>query len=335
MTSGILVAVACGVLLLSASCVTVNTAQYRVLEDDEISRQISQEVNAVNNRVMEALQTGDFDSFFSLYITNAPNGLQVDRAALLSVFPKMTELAKGKEFAAHRDYYITWTGKGSIRAVTLPANDNDITLFLDRIEDEMFVSLMRSHEFNSLMVSLAYARQAGEWMLCYAHIGSFEIANKGAGQWYEEALTLEERGELIPAVFRIQMAEECSRSAPFTQHAARNKITGLSQKLEIEVTAKYSFPAEVSLPGSPLIYYLAPQFVQNDLLPVVRYVTTIPLEDVKQLEDEARAMATLVMDMYPRIAHGASHIVFKAYAEPPTDPSRYYNSYGTVVEVAQ
>jgi hypothetical protein len=50
-------------------------------------------------------------------------------------------------------------------------------------------------------------------------------------------------------------------------------------------------------------------------------------------EDEANQMSPVVQEMFTGIADGASNIVFKAFSEPPTDPNKTYQSYGTVVEV--
>ena len=44
-------------------------------------------------------------------------------------------------------------------------------------------------------------------------------------------------------------------------------------------------------------------------------------------------MGPLIQELFPGIADGASYIIFKAFFEPPIDPNKTYDGYGTVVSV--
>jgi len=79
------------------------------------------------------------------------------------------------------------------------------------VNDEIFVSIMQTPDgFNKFLASLVYTRQDNQWKLYELHIGSYSIADKNAVQWYEDAKSNYDKGYLVSAMFRLQLASEGS-----------------------------------------------------------------------------------------------------------------------------
>lgn len=76
-----------------------------------------------------------------------------------------------------------------------------------------------------------------------------------------------------------------------------------------------------------------PQFVKGDLLPLVKYLSSIPFEKETDLRKEAQGMLPELEKLFPGISSYSDHVVFKAFNEMPSDPQKQYASYGVVVEV--
>jgi hypothetical protein len=279
------------------------------------------------------MQEGNSDELFGYFVTGLANEDEL-RQNNKDIIPEVARFTKDKEFTLYKDFYCTCGGGGSMPCIVLPKTDYDFQVSIKRVGNEMFMSLSETQEFNKLLLSLVYAKQDGQWKLSQYHIGSFKIAEKNAVQWYEEALPYYNQGSLISALFRLEMANSCLNPAPFLKYQKEGEIVELAEKAQAEFKSKYSLPIQLSdIKGKPVIYDIRPQFVQQDIIPVVWYITSIKLEDVNGLKEEANSMSPIVQQMFPDIAEGTKYIVFKAFSEPPSDPNKTYKAYGTVVEV--
>lgn len=318
---------------LLTSCVSVQPAAYLAKEDNEIDSSLRQEINALNTQILGVIQKADFDAFFGYFATGLTDEAKL-KQQLQDALPSMTKYISGKTFTTYREYYVKWQGSGSMPAIILPRDDKDYRVSVNRAGDEMYLFFGTNKDFSQSLLSMIYVKQSGNWRLVNSNIGSFKVADKNAMQWYQESTAEYDKGYLIPALFRIQLASNCLRPSPFTKYDSESKITDYAKKLQDEAKTKYTFPIKLSnVKSNPVMYYIEPQFVQNDMIPLVRYVTSYPLDNENALKEEANQMSPVVQEMFVGIADGVSNIVFKAFSEPPTDPNKTYKSYGTVVEI--
>jgi hypothetical protein len=305
-------------------------------ENEEIESSLRQEIHELNNKIVEVMQDGNADELSGYFVTGVA-GAQELRQYNKDIFPQISELIKGKELVINNDFYCTCSGSGNIPCVVLPKTEYDLQVSVDRISNEMFISLLQTNELNGLLLSFIYDKQDGQWKLSRYHLASFEVAGKNAVQWYEEALNYYNQGYLISAAFRLQLANSCLKPAPFLKYKRESQIEELSEKARTEIDNRYSFPIQLTdIESNPVIYYIRPQFVKHDIIPMVWYVTSIKLEDASSLQDEANSMALILQQMFPGIpgiSEGKEYIAFKAFAEPPSDPNKTYTWYGMVVEV--
>ena len=226
------------------------------------------------------------------------------------------------------------SGEGNIICTVFPKIDYDFQVNIPRIGDEMYLSLLETQEFEKLMISLEYIKQDGKWKVHGYYINSFKIADKNAMQWYEEALPYYGKGYLVPALFRLEICRRCLNPAPFLKYQKETEIMKLAEKVEEDFTLRYPLPMElVKINNSPLLYNIRAQFVQNDIVPVVWYITSYDLRDIDNLHVEADAMSPVIQEMFPGITEGTQYLVFKAFTELPSDSNKSYNSYGTVIEI--
>lgn len=323
------------VFILNISCgmASVKPDFYLVKENEEISLPLQREIYKLDKNIIEIIQKGGPDELSGYFVTGSIYE-QAIRQQNANVFPKAATLMKDKELIAYRDFYCTCSGESSAPCIVLPKTDYDFQVSIPRASNEMYVSLSETLEFNKLLLSLIYAKQNGQWKLFQYYIGSFKIAEKNAVQWYEEALSYYNQGNLTLALLRLDVAYGCLHPAPFLKYRRENEIIQFTKKAEAEFKDKYTFPIQLSdIKGNPAIYSIKGQFVQQDIIPVVWYVTSYKLEDVSNLKEEGNFLSPIVQEMFPGIAEGTKYIVFKAFTELPTDPQKVYNSYGTIVEI--
>jgi hypothetical protein len=331
----IILIVSIALVFLATSCSTapISPGYYLAKENEEIDLSLRQEIHKLNDNIIEVIQKGNSDELLG-YFAIGLLGEQDLRQQIINNFTEMTGLTVEKEFEQYQDYHCIWGGGGNMPCIILPKTDYDFQISIQRVSDEMFLSLLNTQEFNQLLLSIIYVKQDNNWKVYLVNIGSFKIAEKNAVQWYEEALPYYNQGYLISAGFRLGMAKSCLHPAPFLKYQKEDKIVELIEKDQAEINSKYSFPIQLShIESNPVIYSIKPQFVQQDIIPVVWYITSIKLEDINNLKEEANLMSPIVQQMFPGIAEGTKYIVFKAFSELPNDPKKTYTSYGTVVEV--
>jgi len=322
-------------VMLLTSCVSINTGAYLAKENEEIDSALRQQIATLNTQILGTIQKSDFDGLFAYFANGVDDGAKL-KQRLQGSFPSLVKSTAGKSFDTYREYYIKWQGKNNGPAVIVPQSDTDFRLSVDHASDEMYVFLGVSRDFSQAMLTMTYTKQNGSWRLYNSYVGSYKVANKTAPEWYQEASTQYDMGHLVPASFRAQHASKLLAPSPMAKYDFEAKIVAYAKKLQDEMRATYTFPITASsVKGSPAIYYLDPQFVQNDIVPVVWYITSNPLDNEAALKDEANLMSPVVQDMFPGIADGVSNIVFKAFSEAPSDPNKKYNSFGTVVQVTR
>ncbi len=146
---------------------------------------------------------------------------------------------------------------------------------------------------------------------------------------------MKDNGHYLPALLRVKhITSDSIRPAPFIRYDAEPSILALERQLEAELSANASFPLVLEdIETEPSIYFIEMFRTADDLIPLFKYVSSIPLSETNRLESEADAMLPVLESTFPGIADHSDHIVFKAFSNAPTDPTRIYTSYGTVLDL--
>ena len=297
-------------ILIGSSCGTssVKPAHYLAMEDGEIDSSSRQEIHSLNDNIIATINSGTSDELMK-YMEVNPATHEDDVQKVRDTFTSIARAMKDKELKLFKDYYFTCSGEGNIICTVFPKIDYDFQVNIPRIGDEMYLSLLETQEFEKLMISLEYIKQDGKWKVHGYYINSFKIADKNAMQWYEEALPYYGKGYLVPALFRLEICRRCLNPAPFLKYQKETEIMKLAEKVEEDFTLRYPLPMElVKINNSPLLYNIRAQFVQNDIVPVVWYITSYDLRDIDNLHVEADAMSPVIQEMFPGITEGTQYL---------------------------
>lgn len=236
---------------LLASCVSAGITGFLALEDNEINPSLRQEVVTLNTQILETIKKADFEGFFSYFATGLTNEGEL-RQQLQNIFPSLTKYVSENNIAKYREYYVKRSGNRNTQATFPLKEDKDFKVSINLVSDEMYVFFGVDDGFYQSLTTEIYAKQNGRWKLLNFYVSPYKIAGKNALEWYQESTAEYDTGNLVPASFKIKVANRVLKPSPFAKYDFEAKITDYAKKLQDEVNAKYTFPITISsIKGNP------------------------------------------------------------------------------------
>ena len=322
------------VLALQLAC-SIGPISVHATRDDDIPAKNRAEVAALDARIDTAIVEGNAASILALVPENyrAKWGGEAMVGALLRSIKEQTP-----EYVAtpwHTVKAEFGGALGQIRAVPPDdfADPKAFFLHLEPFRRETFVSLRTvSTPPNQGLIATIYARENDGLHLYGIRVGLLRVLGRDAMDWIEEAGRLRETSGPVAASIRAALARQLLRPVPFMQFVNEPRTQKRLEDLAAELQAQYSLPMAVPGPEpQPSLYSYSPVVTGEGLSVAVHYITTVSLEQGSRIEAEARAMHPKVLEMLPGLCDGVESIVYRAFKEPPSDPQRVYERYGTVV----
>ena len=188
---------------------------------------------------------------------------------------------------------------------------------------DKFVSIMESEgDFQDKLIAFVYEKSEKKWFLENFRIGNVHIAGKSTIDYFDEAKDMSDKGHYVPAIIRLSVANGLLRPAPFVQYEKEKEIKELINKCNSKIN-EHQFPMLLDLETKPSIYAISPQFVKNDLYPLIKYVTKISFQNEEELNSEVDSMLPVIEGLFPGISRYGDYVIFRTFDEPPTSKKEY------------
>jgi len=216
-------------------------------------------------------------------------------------------------------------------------SENAYTIRYKAITTESFVSLLvPNREGDRYVMACLFGKYAEDWRLNAIQYGRMEIYDKTAPQHYLKAQEEYESGLALKALSRMAVAQ--SISSPSNQlwdYYLAPEMQAFGQELIGLVSEQYELPMEVEqIPTTPLVFSVAPELFQGQICHMVKYRTTINMQDSIALDVENSALHDEVMNTFEGIDSDADYIFYRAFNEiPQKDVATPY--YGFVRETKE
>jgi hypothetical protein len=322
------------VLLLATASSGPGLGGYLSRHNDEIDNELRKAIHKLNDRIVESLRKNDPSVILAIFVDEVKQQKGIE-SNVKQFYSQLQERLKNRKFDVYNEYFVVLKKVGTWDFLVPSETDDKFVMHLRGTSEQMYISLLRSQgDFEDLLLAFIYVKVADEWRLHSLDPGVIGIAGKTALEWFEEAKGLAKKGHYVPALLRLQVAGSCMRPAPFFQYEKQQEMAVLARDTQAQFAQTHKFPLRLSGAESLAeIYYIEPQFVKKELLPLIKYVTKIPLDDVPALQEEVNAMTAQLESTFPGITKGSTHIAYQAFSEPPTDPTKQYQFYGLTAEI--
>ena len=306
--------------------------QMSSFHNSEIDSNIKEEIQSINSSIISSIINNNPEYTYNLLVEEGKkNGLD----SIRNLYKQLKPVVKENNFTAINEYHVKYKGLGK---TTFPIPSKTEPPFFTHVEcssSEYYVSIFESSGgFQDFALTFIYEKNNNKWLLKILHLGIMRVGGKNAIDWFQEGRRLYENDHFVPSALRLSIAMNLLRPAPFIQYQNEKDIKDLNAK-NLKNIEKHKFPMPLDLDSKPLVYAIVPQFVKNELLPLVKYITKFPITDEVNIRDEVNKIHPIVDSIFPGISSYGKHVIYRAFDEIPSDPQKKYKVFGVIIDTAK
>lgn len=312
---------------------SVKKSTYTMAKDDDIASHIIDEMKRLEDIILESLKTNNGN----LLVDISCSELKQNTANLKSFVTQINQgIGNSKADSFSRYYCTIETTKNIGSQIIDVTGENEFILHFGELTGEVCVSLLKlEFKGNEKLISSIFTKQDDRWQLYMIHFNDYSYYGMNAIDLYNKSKALAEEGSLVPAVLIMSACSNVLRPAPFLQYNGQMEIMDFYNDLMGKAQKEYKFPMEIETPtGSVELYGFNVEMTTRGFMPDIRYVTKLDLgkDNEASIKEEANEIHDDVMAMFKGLEENYEVFLYRAYSEPPIDPNKKYNGYGTVIE---
>jgi hypothetical protein len=201
-------------------------------------------------------------------------------------------------------------------------SDNDYTIDYVAFNREMYVSLLLVSDLTGdILVTAIYGNYDGKWEINVLQVGRYRIFNKTAIDYYKAAKGYYGKSCFIDAADNLFIANRFLKPAHEFFHFKKEKeVEEFYNKVVSETSVKYPLPLALeNIPGKPKIFNIYPQLFEGEYFPMIRYLSSIRIDDSIQLTRENEKVQIEVKKIFTGIGGNKKITMYEAFNKMPDD----------------
>ncbi len=316
----LLLAVFVVTLLAYTGCQPVTYDSWR---NEQIDPEIQKVIERSSHQLIRLMAAGDRQALVSMM---SPNLQEKSQASLDTLVELYSQIASDTPFSFMERVHFKNTG---ITTVTIPVADKEKPFRLSlpaNTRSGFFTSMILKSGYVEHMVAATFNEIQGEWKLVSLYAGVYSALGNGPVDYLEESKTEMRNGHLMDAALKVLVATELLRPAGTMLTYDRHKeLEQYRNTLLASVKEYYPMPMTMQLPGDPVLMDIQPYLLDDELVPLINYMTSIPLHDTVALKNEYERIHDIVAYNLPGLAEGKNRLLYCAYHNVQDDPDNPEN----------
>ncbi len=307
----------------------------QVARNQEISGEVNSTLDKLNKQVLTALEENNFQKFYQVCTENFADKLKNDLAPEGDLFAKLQRAVKSSKFEEVDSYQISMYRLRDDKELNLEVDSSldqkPVSLQLKSISSNIYVAFLKSNGGSiGHLLTLIYRQQEGNWKLDNLNCREYTYQGQTAVDYYKQAQQLADKGFIVGAYLYALTAEELSLPSNFLRYSQDYKFTELKNELSRKIANELPYPIEVtSLPHRPIIFRVQVKNLKQGLAAVIKYKTSLNLQETEKLQAELDKLTPEVLDIFPGLADNFKYLAYQIYSKTDSDG----NYYGTVVDL--
>ncbi len=273
------------------------------------------EIESLNKKLFDSIQK---DKAQVMYDMSIPQAQQQGTELFEKFYTDYGKVIRENEISLVKNFYVKVKGETGSGSFTIPVkHTGNYQVTFPALYAETVISLYSfKHENNQFHITIVYGKTDGNWKLYAFRLGPYKLLDQNAIDLYKKAQVLEKKGHTVMALLWLSNIDAYLKPSPFATYPDEEKIMEYRKKLTKKIDDTHSFPIEMtSIESKPKIYTIGSVFVQKDLIPVIKYRSTLYEKSEAVLQKEAEAITGKIEDLFPGITVYQKNLLFQVF--PP------------------
>ena len=301
--------------------------------NDRIDQSVRNQIDVLNKKLFESIASKDVAGTKQLM---SPMLLEKSGKSIDTIVNTFGDNFKGATYEILDEYYTKNTNT-KVTNTLFPTRktSNDYIIQYLALNEEMYVSLLVSKDLPVNFAILAiYGKYNDGWKINILQLGQYSILGKTAPEYYSNALSQYNKGNLIDAADLIIMAGQIAHpDGTYFKYKNEDDMQAFYSKLLKEANTKYHFPLTLdNIKSKPLIFSINPQLIEKGvdkgIFPIVGYKSTIALSDTVALKAENKAIQQTIAEIFQGI-DTEGYVIYQAFNQIP-DGKTLVKHYGFI-----
>lgn len=287
-------------------------------KDNKIDPRIKNDIHILNKRIVDGLVENKIQHILPI----CSDRLRDRKGEIKRLMRLVKGSIKKSDFRILNEFYQKNVAKKGVATLSSgKGNMHDYQIRYDSRNKEMYVVVAYFQDsLYQKSFTFFYGKQNNEWKLTNLQAGALKIMHKDAVDWYLQAKSEYQQGDLMDAMCHIGLAIQILNPVNHMwEYTKEKEIQSFEQKLTKETYSKYNFPHTVDyVETKPVIYRVYSQIMPEGCLPLVLYTTTINLKNVPELAKECNAMHEKIGQLFKGIDKNNKTIIYRPLKNAPT-----------------
>ncbi len=301
--------------------------------DNEIDPTIRNQLHDIGNKINNGIENEDFSPLRRYFSQEL---LESDQFNLEEFTKQVSAYFNNNQISLMYEYYSLLKKSGSVNNATILPDERNRFIINQAYFDtnESYALFYKIDGGSSQLLSYIYLNKYDDgWKVTNMHLGSYSIGNLNAPDLYlkmEESL---ESGKIGSALFYGVAMLKVLRPVNNLQYKNESEYKGTIENIISDFQKENQFPIEINQHMS--IYYMDVNSVDGaSILPTIKYVTDIKMNE-SYLKELIESNLDDIYRMLPGLKEEFTSILFQAFSEPPIDPNKTYNLFGTIIDTGR
>ncbi len=299
-------------------------------QNDHIEKEKREEIKLLNDRLFKALMSGNIEGIKRLM---APELVEKVDSDFYNSIKNINTSFKSKSYKIIDEYNVVNSTTGLSNTLMSDASaDNGYIINYKAMNKDMYVSLLMPTGLdNELLVTAIYGKYGDQWKINILQFGQYSLFKKTAPDYYKLAQESYNKSYLIDAVNYISLANQCLRPGNENfKYKKEKEITDFYTKVLNEANTNFALPMTLeNIDTKPKIFKIFPQITNEGFFPMVYYLSSINVKNVKALKDENDKVKVEVSKLFKGIDKDKKNVFYWAFNEMP-DGVKLVEHYGFI-----
>ncbi len=290
-------------------------------KDENIDARTRNEIRKLNDQVIEGISENKPEKIYAIC---ADDVLQLFKRSMDELIQNEgSDFTKERYKIKNEFYQVNSVIGGTADVITGMSGEHDFKINYKVITNKTFITVgYFDFERNTNSFICLYGKFKEGWRLYACNIGVLEILHKDAYDWYLISKDYYNKGYIVDASNAMKWAYTCLKpigDKGAWQYVKEKEILDFSKKLQSEIFQKYSFPMYIdNIETRPSIFTIYPEVFKGErMIPIVQYVSTIPLTDTTKLSIECDKIHSQIGTLYKGLDLNNEVIFYQAFERIP------------------